>query len=161
MPFVYVDFNKCGPRACFKDGKSSMLTCEHNCTGIDLTARDRIVFCAQCKSKAEEEARRASLATEEEGKDHAPAAPASVPSAAAPVHAAADAAAARRFNLIEGIYKLKDARERDAIRRRFTSCEPIESSPALDELIQRFERELEFLYATPAKTEPVIPDPRV
>lgn len=152
MPIVYVDFNKCGPRDYYKDGEGCSISCEH---GRAYRNEAIIVFCTKCQTAERERAKCESLAAAAEKKDHAP-------TAAMPTPVSGDTdAAARRFNLIEGIYKLKDARERDAIRRRFTSCEPIESSPALDELIQRFERELEFLYATPAKTEPVIPDPRV
>lgn len=144
MSRVFVRYDEYGPRTYFENGKQGTLACEHG----------SIVHCTTCERAASIKARTASLAAAET-KDHAPA-------AAVPIPVSSDAAlAACRFNLIEGVYKLKAARERDAITRRFTSCEPIEPSPALDELIRRLERELEFLYAPPARTEPVIPDPRV
>lgn len=153
MSLAYVDLNKCGARLYYKDGVGLRLTCEHGHTGMnDIGGTRSFVFCPQCLSTEEERAKQASLVAEK--KDQAPV-------AAAPAPVSGDAASARRINLIENIYRLKNTRDIDAATCRFTGSPPVESSRALDELIQRLERELEFLYASSSDRECVVPNPRV
>lgn len=155
MSLNYVDLNKCGARLYYERGAGLRLTCVHGHTGTnDVGSARSFVFCPICLEAEEERAKRASLVTAAtaEEKDHVP--------ATAPV--ACDTSAARRHHLIESIYKLKRDREQSRQIQRWTgSLIAVKDDSCVDELIQRLERELEFLYTIPSDKEPVVPNPRV
>lgn len=136
MSTVRVKYDEFGPHNYFTNGKEFVMTCEHGCTGFSVADARSVAFCLQCRKRAEDKAKAASLVKTE---DKAP------DDIAQPPPAHDSNTAARRHALIMQIYKLKNVRDFD-MRKASKVQEPC---PLHEELVQRLERELEFLYTNP------------
>lgn len=133
MSTVRVKYDEFGPYKYFTNGEAFAMTCEHGCTGFSVADGRSVAFCLECRKRAEDKAKAASLV---KAGDKAP------DDIAQPLHAHESSTAARRHALIMQIHKLKDQRLL-AERKASGALEPW---PLHNELVQRLERELEFLY---------------